>query len=515
MTNEPAYSEAQRLKLAEIGSAFRFAGDRLTFDATHPGTHKLYRKTLSPSSTNSLSTCPANWAIDYLMPEEPDPFATNTIGTAAHAVMEDLMGLPAAERTRARANDLLNGLEERHSKLIVPSDPLSMGRWRAEIAARVDGLFTIEDPTQVIVVGRELRVDVQIDGVAIGGLVDRLDAIPDGKGCYTLAVRDYKTGKFKSGGGKFVDTGAEQQRLYSIAIELLGLDWLRAQPGTYLPDGLRPVVTEASLYFTAHGKARKIGLTPVSRAKTRARFVAAWQTMQQSLNAGSFPATPQPLCGWCPLVALCPSAIADGKVDKSGKSALGELLNLGGPPPMEPPHTVRAAEPTIGGTSMTATPAPHTIHFSEGNRYEETRNGHLNASSAAATAAFGLTSMAADILTNRGQKIGASLLPFAQTLNGIVAELQARYSGNQSLDNGLHTRLRGVLHTVLEMPGTQPPFGGTYEQWTAWRTAVINRMDFIVQSSHALWANPASLADPLAALVGTTVPTPAAPAAAA
>lgn len=514
MTNEPAYSDEQRLKLAEIGSAFRFAGDRLTFDATNPKTHRLYRRTLSPSGTNALSTCPANWAIDYLMPEEPDAFAANNIGTAAHAVMEDLMGLPPAERTTARANDLLNGLEVRHPKLIVPSDPLSMGRWKAEIAAKVEGLFAIEDPTQVIVVGRELRVDVEIDGVAIGGLVDRVDAIPDGKGGYTLAVRDYKTGKFKSGGGKFTDTGAEQQRLYSIAIELLGLEWLRAQPGTFLPDGLRPVVTEASLYFTAHGKARKIGLTPASRAKTRARFVAAWQTMQQSLNAGSFPAIPQPLCGWCPLVALCPSAIADGKVDKSGASALGELLNLGGPPPLEPPHTVRA-EPTIGDPSMTATPAPQTIYFSEGNRYEEIRNGHLNASSGASMAAFGLTSMAADILTKNGQKIGASLLPFAQTLNGVVTELQGRYSGSQSLDNGLHTRLRGVLHTVLEMPGTVPPFGGAYEQWSAWRTAVINRMDFIVQSSHALWANPTYLADPLAALVGATIPTPVAPAAAA
>lgn len=494
MTAAPHTAE-QLAVLADIGSVFHFAGDRLAFDASHPLAERLVRKTLSPSSANALSSCPSRWAVEYLLPDEQDPFAANHLGTAGHAVMEDLMALPPAERTSARAADLLNDLHVRHTDLIVPDDPLQMGLWRSEVATRVAGLFDIEDPSTVTVVGRELKVKAEIGGVILGGIIDRIDAVPDGKGGYTLVIRDYKCGKHKAPNARYTDTEAEQQRLYAMAVETLGMDGLEGHKDATTVPGLRPVVTGASLYYTRYGKARGVSVDVRAKNRTKARFVAAWNTLQESLTAGSFATKAGGLCGWCPLVALCPTAVAANKKDTSGKSAIGELLNLGGARPNQPPHTVVATAIQTGASLMSK--------FVEANRYDNEVNGALNGNGVTATAVFGLTTMAADILVRANQKIGASLPPFVATLAGIVGEVQARHSDNKSMSAGLNTRIRGVLHSVLAMPGTEPPFGADAAAWVAWRQAVIARVEFITVTAHGLWANEAP-AEPWLALVATT-----------
>lgn len=495
MTTQPDLTDIQRAEFAAVGEAFSFAGDRLAFNNLNPLTQRLFRRALSPSSANSLGSCPARWAAEYLLPDDDDPFAANHLGTAAHALMEDLMAQPPQQRTPEVAASLLDDLEARH-ELVVPANPLTVGAWRSEVATRARGLFEIEDPREVVVVGRELKVDADIGGVTLRGVIDRVDAMPDQRGGYTLVVRDYKTGKPTTKRSGYVDSGGEQQRLYTLALEGMGVEGLLQHPKSTFIEGLQPVVTGAWLYYTRFGRSRGVSVSPRDRKATQERFVGAWNTLQESLTAGSFPTVAGPLCGWCPLVAVCPTAIATGKTDRSGKSVVGAAMW-----PTGAPQTVQAALTTGKAQTMTSTP-----RIVEGNRFDETINGDLNGSSAAATAVFGITCLAAEILNKGGQKVAPNLAPLAATLADIVAEIQATWSGSRSAQQGLSTRIRGVLYSVLEMPGGQPPFGNDDPTaWTTWRNGVAARAAFIVQTAHGLWATEPQ-AEPWLALASTTTP---------
>ena len=51
--------------------------------------------------------------------------------------------------------------------------------------------FAMEDPTQVHAIGIELRLEAEVGGVSLRGIIDRLDLLPDG----SLRVVDYKSGR--------------------------------------------------------------------------------------------------------------------------------------------------------------------------------------------------------------------------------------------------------------------------------------------------------------------------------
>ena len=54
---------------------------------------RVSRKYLSPSSASSYRSCPARFAVEKLLPRPVDPFGAAELGTAAHAVLEELMGM--------------------------------------------------------------------------------------------------------------------------------------------------------------------------------------------------------------------------------------------------------------------------------------------------------------------------------------------------------------------------------------------------------------------------------------
>ena len=53
------------------------------------------------------------------------------------------------------------------------------------------GTSSIEDPTTVTPIGLELRMEVELDGLTLRGIIDRLELDADGE----LVVTDYKTGR--------------------------------------------------------------------------------------------------------------------------------------------------------------------------------------------------------------------------------------------------------------------------------------------------------------------------------
>ena len=131
-------------------------------------------------------------AIDRL----PDPPTTATVkGTRVHSALERLMVLEAAERTPDAALACLAGaraaLEDDAEWQELALDADAQVTFLAEAEALVRRYFELEDPTTVNPIGLELRMEVELDGLTLRGIIDRLELDAGGE----LVVTDYKTGR--------------------------------------------------------------------------------------------------------------------------------------------------------------------------------------------------------------------------------------------------------------------------------------------------------------------------------
>ena len=152
-------------------------------------------RSLSPSKVSSFTDCALAFrfsVIDRL--PEPPTIATNR----GHAGPCRARAAPPAGPGRAHAGrgPGLPRRRRRPSSAPTPST-LSLGlddeaaaAFRAEAAVLVDNYFRLEDPTRVPAIGLELKVEAEIDGIRLRGIIDRLELDDDGE----LVVTDYKTG---------------------------------------------------------------------------------------------------------------------------------------------------------------------------------------------------------------------------------------------------------------------------------------------------------------------------------
>ena len=152
---------------------------------------------ISPSRAADFKQCPLLYrfrSIDRL-DEAPSPAAAR--GTLVHAVLEELFDLPAAERTQEAAVGLLPGrwqalVDERPelAQMILDDAALTEESWFAEAAKLVERWFTLEDPSRLEPSRREVKVEVEVDGLTLRGIIDRVDIAPTGQ----VRIVDYKTG---------------------------------------------------------------------------------------------------------------------------------------------------------------------------------------------------------------------------------------------------------------------------------------------------------------------------------
>ena len=156
---------------------------------------------LSPSRAADFKQCPLLYrfrSIDRL-DEAPSPAAAR--GTLVHAVLEELFELPAAERTPEAAVGLVPGrwqalVEERPelAEMIADDESRTKDSWFAEAAALVERWFTLEDPSRLEPSRREVKVEVELEGLTLRGIIDRVDVAPTGE----VRIVDYKTGRSPS-----------------------------------------------------------------------------------------------------------------------------------------------------------------------------------------------------------------------------------------------------------------------------------------------------------------------------
>jgi putative RecB family exonuclease len=260
--------------------------------------------TLSPSRVTAFTDCALAYRFANLdrLPEPPSPHAVK--GTLVHAALERLFALEAPERTpeagaaclaaavaalRADEEFVTLGLDEEGTAGFVADAERLLGKY-----------FAMEDPTQVHAIGIELRLEAEVGGVSLRGIIDRLDLLPDG----SLRVVDYKSGR--SPGEKYEKAKLLGVDAYALLIErTLGV----------LPSAVR-------LLYLSDGIA--ITCTPSAQ---NGRFIekkveAIWTTIQRANQTDSFKPQPGRLCDWCAFQPFCPSF--GGDPDEGRR--LGEAL---------------------------------------------------------------------------------------------------------------------------------------------------------------------------------------------
>ena len=247
---------------------------------------------LSPSRAGDFMACPLLFryrTVDRL-PEPSSPDAVR--GTVVHKVLEDLFDLPSADRTPARAADLLLPAWEQ----ILEAEPAiaemfgsegpEVGAWLASCQESLARYFALEDPTRLEPAERELYVETLLDSkLLLRGFIDRLDVAPTGE----IRVVDYKTGRAPA-------EAYEAKALFQMKFYALVLWRTRG----VVPRQLR-------LMYLTDGDT----LTYAPEAEELLRFertvLAIWAAIQRAVLTGDFRPSPSRLCEWCGHKERCPA----------------------------------------------------------------------------------------------------------------------------------------------------------------------------------------------------------------
>ena len=272
-------------EIAELSDGADVTGD-VTAEVPAPR-----RPALSPSRAGDFKQCPLLYrfrAVDRL-PETPSPAQVR--GIVVHAVLEELFGLPAAERTPDRAHELLSPVwqrlrEERAELAELFTDDETHAGWLESASRLIDGYFTLEDPRRLDPEARELLVETELSsGVLLRGYIDRLDVAPTGE----IRVVDYKTGTAPREIG-------EAKALFQMKFYALVLWRLRGE----VPRQLR-------LMYLADRQS--LTYTPDEAELTRFERTldAVWQAILRAGKTGDFRPNKSRLCDWCAHQSRCPA----------------------------------------------------------------------------------------------------------------------------------------------------------------------------------------------------------------
>lgn len=245
--------------------------------------------TLTPSKLTKFMSCPLAFRFAYLdgLPEPPSVHLVR--GTLVHKALELLLATAvAADRTPERAAaalaDAWSTLEDGPIAAL-GLDEAGRATFRREAAALVSSYFAVEDPASVHPIGIELDLRVELDGVELRGIIDRLDRLDGGE----LVVVDYKTGRAPR---------PEHARARMVGVHFYAL--LCEQVLGRLPSEVRLVYLRDPLVVAESPSAQTV-------RGIRQRATAVWQAISRACDRDDFRPSPSRLCQSCAFRPCCPA----------------------------------------------------------------------------------------------------------------------------------------------------------------------------------------------------------------
>ena len=245
--------------------------------------------TLSPSKISAFKQCPLAFRFSVIdgLPEPPSAAASK--GTLVHRALELLMVRPPAERSLdAALADLERArLELSHhpefSGLSLTEEELA--GFHADAAELVRRYFRLEDPSRVRAIGLELRITVQVGGLTLRGIIDRLELDAGGE----LVVTDYKTGTAPA-------EGFEQDRLGGVHFYSLLCERLL---------GRRP--SRVQLMYLSTPEVLSASPSEQSVGAMERRALALYAAVERACQRDDFRPHRSRLCECCHFRSYCPA----------------------------------------------------------------------------------------------------------------------------------------------------------------------------------------------------------------
>jgi putative RecB family exonuclease len=242
-----------------------------------------------------------------------------------HAALERLFCLDAAERTHARALECLGAaaddLREHPEFTGLELDAEGEATFHEEARALLGKYFELEDPTSITPIGIELKLEVELGGVRLRGIIDRLELDPHGE----LVVTDYKTGRAPG-------ERQEQQRLAGVAFYSLLCERLF---------GRRPA--KVQLLYLADPLAIISVPTDQSTRGVERKLSAVWAAVERACEREDFRPNPGRLCDWCAFKAYCPAFGGNIRLADEHRARLAEAEPEAEPEPTRPAASVPLA----------------------------------------------------------------------------------------------------------------------------------------------------------------------------
>lgn len=241
---------------------------------------------ISASSLSTFLQCPLKYKYSRIdrLPEPPTEATLR--GNFVHDVLEALYGLEPESRTQQNARSLARALwDDKWMEEVIPyihESQLNEFRWSSWWC--IEALWKLEDPTSITPSGLETEINVEINGVAIKGFIDRYEFMDD-----ELIVSDYKTGKTPA--VRYRADKYTQLMLYASGLRELGV-------GT---------ATKIQLLYLKTGDLvdKKVQQTDYVAVNTLLRGVK--DDIDRYCEEGTFPTSTSRLCDWCSYKPFCPA----------------------------------------------------------------------------------------------------------------------------------------------------------------------------------------------------------------
>ena len=232
---------------------------------------------LSYSAMSTYETCPAKYGFQYVsrLPTRPSPALS--FGDSLHKALYRFYSRPVPV-----APSLQELLETLDSVWVAEgyADDSEQQTYHAHARQVLEHFYADNAHDYRIPAALEHRFQVEVEGVTLTGVIDRLDRLPDGE----YEIIDYKTNRRLPPASRVHDD--LQLSIYYLAA---GEIW-----------AIAPV--RLTLYFLLPGQRMSTTRTASDTDRLKRRIV----TVAERIAAGKFEPHENPLCDWCDFQEVCP-----------------------------------------------------------------------------------------------------------------------------------------------------------------------------------------------------------------
>lgn len=232
---------------------------------------------LSYSSISTYELCPLQYRFKYLDGRPGRRTPALAFGESLHEALRSFHAQPVP--VAPPLERLLGFLDEAWDQSAYASDEEERA-YRGHAREVLTAYHRDNAPSFRVPVALEQRFRIDVDGVAVSGIIDRMDRHPDG----SYEIVDYKTSR-RLPPRKVVEADLQLSIYYLAAWEVWGI----------LPQRL-------TLYFLLPAQPVTVTRTPADLEATRDRVAA----VAGGIRAGAFDPRENRLCEWCDYQSRCP-----------------------------------------------------------------------------------------------------------------------------------------------------------------------------------------------------------------